>query len=53
MKLTGSINITNMVGFNKDRKINKYNSTKEIMEEFYGVRLNFYDKRKEYLLSKL
>ena len=34
-------------------KIKKYNDVYQIMDEFYDVRLSYYDKRKTYMLSKL
>lgn len=43
----------NLVGFNKDKQLEKYQSTKAIMEDFYKIRLIHYEKRKEYLMSKL
>ncbi len=52
-KLNSSMATTNMVLFDKDGKPKKYGSVEEIMEEFYNLRLKFYGKRKEYLLSKL
>ena len=42
-----------MVLFNHENKIHKYNLIEEIFEEFYNVRLNFYEKRKKYLLDKI
>ena len=42
-----------MVLFNSKGKIQKYENVNDIIEEFYKVRLEFYGKRKEYLLSKL
>ena len=34
-------------------EINKYKNTLDIMEEFAGVRLHYYDLRKKYLIHKL
>ena len=45
-KLTGKINTGNMVCFDFDGKIKKYNSPEEIIEDFYPVRLAWYQKRK-------
>lgn len=42
-----------MVLFNEDGIITKYNNVKEILEQFYKIRLEYYAKRKEYLLSIL
>lgn len=45
-KLTGKINTSNMICFDFDGKIKKYTSPEEIIEEFYPVRLAWYQKRK-------
>ncbi|KAH7911821.1 DNA topoisomerase [Hygrophoropsis aurantiaca] len=51
-KLTGKINTSNMMCFNFDGKIQKYNSPEEIVEEFYPQRLAFYQKRKASLTPR-
>jgi DNA topoisomerase-2 len=33
--------------------IKKYENITEILEEFYNIRLTYYEKRKDYLISKL
>lgn len=43
----------NMVGFNSQKKLQRYASSVHIMEEFYEIRLGYYEKRKDYLISKL
>lgn len=53
MKLQSSISMNNLVLFNKDRKIQRYNNIAEIMEEHYLLREEFYKKRKNYIISKL
>jgi hypothetical protein len=45
-KLTSKINTSNMICFDFDGKIKKYNSPEEVIEEFYPRRLAFYQKRK-------
>jgi DNA topoisomerase-2 len=45
-KLTSKINTSNMICFDFDNKIKKYNSPEEIIEEFYPRRLAYYQKRK-------
>ena len=45
-KLTGKVNSGNMMCFNPECKIKKYGSPEEIIEEFYPVRLAYYQKRK-------
>lgn len=42
-----------MVLFNEEGKLTRYRSMIDIMEEFYTIRLKYYDLRKEYLLSIL
>lgn len=51
-KLTTSLNTSNMHLFNSNGEITKYNSVEEIMNEFSQVRLEFYLKRKNFLLQK-
>ncbi|KAG4301845.1 hypothetical protein PCANB_002090 [Pneumocystis canis] len=46
-------NMTNMVAFDSSGRIKKYDSIEEILSEFYAVRLQFYQKRKDYLVSEL
>ena len=45
-KLTASIATSNMVCFDPDGSIKKYNTPEEILEEFYAIRFQFYQKRK-------
>ena len=45
-KLTSKINTSNMMCFDFDGKIKKYSSPEEIVEDFYPVRLAWYQKRK-------
>jgi DNA topoisomerase-2 len=45
-KLTTKINTSNMICFDFDNKIKKYASPEEILEEFYPIRLAYYQKRK-------
>ena len=50
-KLITTKKISNMVCFNKDGKIQKYLNTRQIMNEFYELRMEYYILRKEYLVS--
>ena len=52
-KTNGSISLRNLVGFNSERKLHRYEDAKAIFEEFFEVRINYYVKRKKYLLSRL
>lgn len=45
-KLTGKLSTSNMMLFDFDSKIKKYDSPESILEEFYPVRLAYYQKRK-------
>lgn len=52
-KLTSSFRTTNMVAFNSERKITRYESAGAILEEFYNVRLSAYGARKTHMLEKM
>jgi len=52
-KLTTQISNSNMVLFDPNNKIKKYSNIYEIIDEFYNIRLDFYSKRRDHLLSKL
>jgi DNA topoisomerase-2 len=49
LKLTKSFSISNMHLFNSQGKIQKYSNVNEIIQEFFNVRMEYYDKRKEHL----
>lgn len=46
LKMTSNISVNNLVCFDKDGKIRKYESPEEILKEFYDLRLEYYVKRK-------
>jgi len=52
-KLKSSIATSNMVMFEADGTIKRYDTAKEIMEAFCDMRQSFYVKRKNHLLAKL
>jgi len=52
MLLETTLSYNNMMLFDKDLKLKKYNNVKEILNEFYDIRLDFYSKRKKYILAK-
>ena len=52
LKLTSSLNMSNMVCYDKDDKIKKYN-VDEIINEFCIQRFDMYVKRKKYQLNSL
>ena len=53
LKLQTTVSTTNMHMFDKDCRLHKYRSVQEIIQEFYGVRLNAYTKRKDYQLNEM
>ena len=52
-KLKTTISTSNMQLFNEQGRIIKYNAPEDILEEFYRVRVDFYEKRKAHLLEIL
>ncbi|CAG8592037.1 3138_t:CDS:2, partial [Paraglomus occultum] len=52
-KLTKSFKTTNMVLFDSKLKIKKYDTINQIMDDFYQLRLDYYEKRKEWLVSEM
>ncbi|KAF8338185.1 DNA topoisomerase [Cantharellus anzutake] len=52
-KLSTTVNTSNMVCFDPDGSLKKYASPEEILDEFYAVRLQFYQKRKAYTVNEL
>ena len=44
---------TNMNMFDANEKLKKYNTPEEIVEDYYPVRIKYYQKRKAYLLDAL
>ena len=44
---------SNMHLYSTEGNIKKYTSVNEIIDEFYDLRLVFYQKRKHYMLHKL
>jgi len=53
LKLTSTINTSNMHVFDEDCKIRKVSCPEEIIFRFYNIRKNHYIKRKSYLIEKL
>ncbi|CAJ0745242.1 21096_t:CDS:10, partial [Entrophospora sp. SA101] len=52
-QLTNPMATTNMMCFDLNNRLAKYDSPEDILKEFYQVRLNFYVKRRSYLIRKL
>ena len=53
LKLFTTVSTTNMHMFNSDIKLHKYGSVGEIIDDFYGVRMETYKKRKAALVNEL
>jgi DNA topoisomerase-2 len=53
LKLTSSINTSNMHVFDEECKIRKVSCPEEIIYRFYKVRKSHFSKRKRYLIEKL
>lgn len=52
-KLVSSIGMTNMVLFNSERIIKKYENVEEIMNEHFNVKTEYIIKRHNYLITEL
>ncbi|AMD21005.1 HEL276Cp [Eremothecium sinecaudum] len=52
-KLVSTINLSNMVLFDAQSKIKQYTDVKDILIDFYFVRLEYYQKRKDYIVQQL
>ncbi|PNS15009.1 hypothetical protein CAC42_2238 [Sphaceloma murrayae] len=52
-KLSKTMATSNLVAFDGQGRIMKYETVLDIMEEFYHIRLQFYSKRKAYLLGEM
>ena len=53
LRLVKTIRTTNMHLFDKNGQMKKYSSPEEIINEFIDIRLEYYEKRKEYMLNKM
>tara|TARA_B100000579_G_scaffold34566_1_gene24171 strand:+ start:10784 stop:14194 length:3411 start_codon:yes stop_codon:yes gene_type:complete len=53
LKLYTTQSTTNMHLFNEKEQLKKYNNIYEIIKEYYSMRLEYYNKRKLYLIHKL
>ena len=42
-----------MHAFNYEEKLRKYNTTQEIIDDYYAIRIQYYKIRKEYILEQL
>lgn len=53
LQLREFIHATNIIAFNRDGQLTKYLDAEALLREFYLIRLEFYGKRKDYLLGEL
>ena len=53
LKLKTSISISNINLFDNEEKLKHYTSVKDIIDDYYKVRLDYYDKRKTYMIDLL
>ncbi|KAF2642637.1 type II DNA topoisomerase [Massarina eburnea CBS 473.64] len=52
-KIYNTMATSNLVAFDPQGRIHKYATVLDIMEEFYHVRLQYYEKRKQYQLNEM
>ncbi|KAJ2777474.1 DNA topoisomerase 2 [Coemansia javaensis] len=52
-RLSSTIPTTNMVCFDREGRLRRYQSAEEIIEDFYALRLRYYQLRKESMAEKL
>lgn len=52
-KCVGKLSTSNMVMFDPHGKIKKYTTPEEVIEDFYDIRLDYYHKRKAFLVDEL
>lgn len=53
LKLSTTVSTGNMHMFDSNIRLKKYSNVREIIDEFYHVRLGVYKKRKSYMLNQL
>jgi DNA topoisomerase II len=53
LKLYKTIKISNMTLYNNNYEIKLYKTTKEIIDDYYKIRLEYYNKRKELIIKKI
>ena len=53
MKLTSKKGISNMHLFDRNNSIRKYRTVEAIIDDFFEIRLNMYEKRKQYNIDNL
>ena len=53
LKLSTTVSTTNMHMFNAERKLHKYGSVEEVIDDFYQVRMRAYADRKAHLVREM
>lgn len=53
LKLSSTISTSNMVLFDKEGRIRKYDSPRDIIKEFYDTRYEMYERRRRHILEEL
>ena len=53
LKLVSNVSTTNMHLFDSSEKLKKYETVQSIIDDYYGTRLDLYQKRKDYLIDFL
>jgi DNA topoisomerase-2 len=53
LKLCSTSSTTNMNLFNADDKLTKYDNVEEIIDDYYTIRLEHYEDRKEFIIKTL
>jgi len=53
LKLYSTTSTTNMNLFNSDDKLKKYENVEEIIDDYYQIRLEYYEDRKKYMIVVL
>lgn len=53
LKLSTTVSATNMHMFNHHCRLHKYENVEDIIDEFYGVRMDLYGKRKAHLVQNM
>jgi len=53
LKLYSTSSTTNMNLFNSDDKLKKYESVEEIIDDYFDIRLEYYEDRKDFMIEAL
>ncbi|CAG8519635.1 3464_t:CDS:2, partial [Gigaspora rosea] len=52
-KIISTLATSNMVCFDPEGRLKKYQTPEDILQEFYHIRLDLYSKRKDYLIAEV